>query len=335
MGMAILIVSVIGLICAVMLSFASKVFFVPVDEKAQALVEALPGANCGGCGFAGCEDYAKHMADDSSTPINKCPVGGAAVAAKLAEIMGVEAESAEKKVAVVMCAGDKDSAKTLLDYDRGPHNCKAVKRLFGGNKVCQFGCLGYGDCERACEYDAIRVINGVAKVDRNACVACGACARACPQELIRISPAKNMVVCECHNTDKGKDTRQACSVGCIGCKMCEKACKFDAVHVENNLAYIDPEKCKNCGMCEKKCPTGAIRDFRKAKKSLQAKAAPNKVNAKPKEKAVDEDKTVKEKESAKVGEAIPPKAEDVAPAVDMTPQPNAVDPKADEISPEV
>ncbi|MBQ6662894.1 MAG: RnfABCDGE type electron transport complex subunit B [Firmicutes bacterium] len=275
MAIPIILVVAVGLVCAVMLSIASKVFFVPVDETAAALREVLPGANCGGCGFAGCDDYANTLAADHDTPCNKCPVGGAAVAAKLAAILGVEAGSSEKQVAVVQCNGANEVTKTLLQYE-GLTSCKAAASLYGGLKLCQFGCLGLGDCVAACNYDAIRVVNGVAKVDRNACVACGACAKACPKHLIRIAPEKNQVICFCSNTDKGANTRKACEVGCIGCMKCEKTCKFDAVHVENNKAFIDPEKCKNCGMCAKACPTGAIINLRvltKAKADAAKKAA--------------------------------------------------------------
>ena len=247
------------------------VFFVPVDETAAALREVLPGANCGGCGFAGCDAYASAMAEDRDMPCNKCPVGGPAVAAKLAAILGVEAGSEDRKVAVVMCNGNKDVSKSLLEY-QGPKSCKAAKQLFGGLKECQFGCLGLGDCVDACNYDSIRVINGVAKVDRDACVACGACAKACPQSLIRISPVKNMVICHCHSTDKGGVTRKACEVGCIGCKKCESVCKFDSVHVTDNLAFINPDTCKNCGACAKVCPTGAIQNLRLKKKKPAAPA---------------------------------------------------------------
>lgn len=272
MAIPILLVVVVGLVCAIMLSIASKVFFVPVDETAAALRECLPGANCGGCGFAGCDDYAASMAKDRSVPCNKCPVGGPSVAARLAEVLGVEAGAAEKQVAVVMCQGSNDVSKSLLEY-QGPKSCKAAKQLFGGLKTCQFGCLGLGDCEAACNYNSIKVVNGVARVDRDACVACGACAKACPQSLIRISPASNMVICYCYSNDKGAVTRKACEVGCIGCKKCESVCKFDAVHVTDNLAFIDPEKCRNCGMCAKVCPTGAIRNLRLLAKEKEARAA--------------------------------------------------------------
>ena len=270
MGIPIILVVAVGLVCAVMLTIASKVFFVPVDETAAALREVLPGANCGGCGFAGCDDYANTLAADKETPCNKCPVGGPSVAAKLAEILGVEAGSDEKKVAVVMCNGSNQVSKTLLDY-QGPTSCKAAAQLFGGLKECAYGCLGQGDCVQACEFGAISVVDGVARVDRNACVACGACAKACPKNLIRIAPESNQVVCFCHSQAAGAEVRKICSAGCIGCKMCEKTCKFEAVTVENNLAYIDPEKCKNCGMCAKVCPTGAIINLKQLAK-LKEKA---------------------------------------------------------------
>lgn len=157
MAIPILLVVVVGLVCAIMLSIASKVFFVPVDETAAALRECLPGANCGGCGFAGCDDYAASMAKDRSVPCNKCPVGGPSVAARLAEVLGVEAGAAEKQVAVVMCQGSNDVSKSLLEY-QGPKSCKAAKQLFGGLKTCQFGCLGLGDCEAACNYNSIKEI---------------------------------------------------------------------------------------------------------------------------------------------------------------------------------
>ena len=271
MATAVILVVAVGLVCAVMLSIASKVFYVPVDETAAALREVLPGANCGGCGFAGCDDYANSLAAKTETDCSKCPVGGAAVAEKIAEILGVDAGSAEKRVAVVMCNGRSEVTKTLMEYE-GPASCSAASQLYGGLKLCSFGCLGQGDCVAACKYDAIKVVDGVARVDRNACVACGACVKACPKNLIRIAPESNKNICFCHNTDKGADTRKACEVGCIGCMKCEKTCKFDAVHVENNLAYIDPEKCKNCGMCAKECPTGAIINLRMLEKEKEKRA---------------------------------------------------------------
>ncbi len=270
----ILIVVAVGFVAAGILTIASKVFFVPVDETFATLRAELPGANCGACGFAGCDDYANAMAEDKSVGCTLCPVGGADVAAKLADILGVEAGGGDRDVAVVMCYGTCTASKKIMDYS-GVQTCSAAKQFFGGAGACSHGCMGLGDCVRACEFGAIKVIDGVAQVDRETCVACGMCAKVCPQHIIRISPEKNKNIVQCSSTDKGGDTRKNCSNGCIGCSMCVKACKFDAVHVENNLAFIDPVKCKNCGMCAKVCPTQAIVNMRKpvAKKKPAAPAA--------------------------------------------------------------
>ena len=171
-----------------------------------------------------------------------------------------------------MCNGNAEAAKTLMEY-QGLSTCAAAKQLFGGLSACRYGCMGLGDCAAACPYGAIQVCNGVAVVNRELCVGCGICANQCPNHVIRIAPAKNKVVVQCNSKDKGAVTRKNCANGCIGCKKCEKACKFEAVTVTDNLAMIDPEKCKNCGLCAKECPTGAILNMR-AKRKPAAPAAP-------------------------------------------------------------
>ncbi len=266
----VLIVVLIGFVCAGILTLASKVFFVPVDETFTLLREQLPGANCGGCGYAGCDDYANALVEDNSIPCNKCTAGGPDVVAALAEILGVTAEAAEKEVAVVMCNGTREAAKPLMEYT-GLKTCAAAKRFFGGVNRCPYGCMGLGDCVAACEFDAISICDGVAVVNRDNCVACGACARACPNKLIRISPAKNLVVVQCHSTAKAADTRKSCSNGCVGCRKCSKVCKFNAIRIKDSLAFIEPEKCRNCGLCAKECPTGAILNMR-VKKPAPKKA---------------------------------------------------------------
>ena len=241
----VLLVVAMGLVFAVILTIAAKVFFVPVDETVIKLREQLPGANCVGCGFAGCDDYASALAaDPEGVGPNKCPVGGADCAAALAAILGIEAGSAEPQVATVMCNGNSQAAKSLLEY-QGLTTCSAASTLYGGMNQCKYGCLGLGDCTRACNFDAIKICDGVAVVARELCTGCGACASACPKHVIRIAPAKNKVVVQCHSEDKGAATRKACSNGCIACGKCTKVCKFEAITVENNHAYIDPEKCKN------------------------------------------------------------------------------------------
>lgn len=268
----VILVAAIGFVLAVVLTFASKIFFVPVDETVAKLRAELPGANCGACGFAGCDDYANALGADPSVGTGKCPVGGAALAEALAAVLGVEADSSEPQVAVVMCNGHNDAAKTLMEY-QGLKTCKAAKQLFGGLSACPYGCMGLGDCAAACPYGAIQVCNGVAVVNRELCVGCGICAKQCPNSVIRIAPAKNKVVVQCNSKDTGAKVRKACTNGCIGCKKCEKACKFEAVKIENNLAMIDPDKCKNCGLCAKECPTGAILNMR-AKRKPAAPATP-------------------------------------------------------------
>ena len=276
----IVLVVVVGLIASVILAYASKVFYIQEDEKFILMRAELPGANCGGCGYAGCDDYAHALVEDpDGVPFTKCAVGGPSCAEKLGEILGKSADGLEKKVAFVMCNGTSNNAKKLFEYS-DIQTCKAAKQLYGGSKVCPNGCLGLGDCVEACTFDAIHVIKGVAVVNRDKCTSCSACAKACPNSLIKIIPESSKISVRCHNSQKAADARKACTVACIGCGMCQRTCKFDAVHVENNVASIDPAKCKKCGMCVVKCPTGAIQDImhtpdqlEKVKKTLEAMAA--------------------------------------------------------------
>lgn len=272
-----IIVAAVGLIFGVILTVAAKVMFVPVDEKVAAIREALPGANCGGCGFAGCDDYANAFEGNPDMSPGLCPVGGPDLASQIAGILGVEAGAVEEKVAMVMCQGNYGVTKQIMEADR-VHTCKSAKNFYGGNWACPHGCLGMGDCQQACNYDAIRIINGVAVIDREKCIGCGACAKVCPNHLVEILPKKMLVHVACKSTDKGAVTRKACQNGCIGCMKCQKSCKFEAITIENNLARIDYDKCKNCGLCAKECPTGAIVNYRK--KKAPAKPAAPKAEAK-------------------------------------------------------
>jgi len=252
----VLVVVVSGLIIGILLTIAAKVFAVLVDERVSACREALPGANCGACGFAGCDDYANACVD-GGTALNLCPVGGPKVAEALGEILGVSVDAAEGKFAEVRCMGTCDRTKPLMDYD-GVKTCKAAKQFFGGSGSCASGCMGFGDCVDACAFDAIGIVDGVAWVDRNNCVGCEQCVKACPNNLIAMAPSKNLVYVACSSTDKAADTMKVCKVGCIACGKCVKACKFDAIVIENNHAIIDPVKCTNCGMCVKECPRVCI-----------------------------------------------------------------------------
>lgn len=265
----IVLLGVMGFIFGAVLTFAAKKMEVPVDPIVAEIREELPGANCGACGYAGCDDYAAAFGEDRCTSPSKCPVGGPDLAAKLAEILGVETDDTAQPLAVVMCQGTKTLAKDYLQYEANI-TCTAAAQLFGGNKACSFGCLGGGDCVRACEFDAITIIDGLAVVDPEKCVGCGACAEACPKDVIEMLTTEDRVKVRCHSTDKGAQVMKACKIGCIGCMRCVKECRFDAIHVENFLAKIDYEKCVNCGACARVCPTKAIELIPRKKKAKPA-----------------------------------------------------------------
>ncbi|MCR5666973.1 MAG: RnfABCDGE type electron transport complex subunit B [Eubacterium sp.] len=254
---AAVIVAVVGIVIGFFLGFSSEKFKVEVDPKEEAVLDVLPGNNCGGCGYAGCSGLAAAIAKGEAE-ITACPVGGDPVAAQIGEIMGIEAETGDKMVAFVKCAGDCDKAKVNYNYF-GVESCDMMKFVPGGGpKKCDYGCLGYGECVDVCPFDAIHIVNGVAVVDKDECKACKKCITACPQNLIELVPYKAKYRVHCSSKDKGKDVMQSCEVGCIGCKLCEKSCHFDAVHVVDNIAYIDQDLCKGCGLCAKKCPKKII-----------------------------------------------------------------------------
>ena len=276
----VMLVVVIGLICAGLLVFASKVFHVAVDERVTLVREVLPGANCGGCGYAGCDDYAANLVADEGLSCTLCSPGWAAVASQVAEILGRSAGSVEPEVAQVMCNGTCDASRKVLEW-QGMSSCKGAKGWFSSPNACMFGCMGLGDCVDACQFDAIGIVDGIAKVNRENCVACGACVGACPQKIIRLVPEKSQVHVLCSSTDKGAVAKKNCDNACIGCTKCTTVCNFDAISVENFLAGIDVSKCKSCGLCAVVCPTGAINSFKK----LPAKEAADKAAAAKKAKA--------------------------------------------------
>lgn len=252
---AVLVLAIIGGVLGLALAFAAKVFEVKVDERQTAILEILPGANCGGCGFAGCANFAEAVVAGNAKA-GGCVVGGSEVAEKVAAIMGTEAGPETRRVAFVHCAGG-DRAVNKYDYG-GVESCVAALKLQNGPKQCAYACLGFGDCVRACKFNAIHIENGAARVDREKCTGCFACKAACPRSIIADVPYENHYFVPCSSKSKGAETRKECQVGCIACRLCEKACEFDAIHVIDNLAVIDYSKCTACGKCFEACPRKLI-----------------------------------------------------------------------------
>lgn len=253
-----LTISGMGLLFGAGLGFAGKKFHVEEDINIVLVRAALPGANCGGCGFLGCDDLAKAIVNGSAKP-NSCPVGGNECSQKISDILGIEAIIQAKQVSFVKCNGGSSKSTFLYDY-YGINDCASIIQLAGGgSKSCTYGCLGGGSCVNACMFGAITIIDGIAFIDKEKCTACGKCIAACPKKIIELVPYSNDVLVVCNSKDNGKTVRSHCTVGCIGCKMCEKVCEFDAIHVDNFLAKIDYDKCTMCNACALKCPSKTIR----------------------------------------------------------------------------
>lgn len=251
------VVGLVGIFVGLFLGIAGLKFKVESDEREEAVLAALPGNNCGGCGYAGCAGLAAAVVKGEA-PANACPVGGEAVGSRIAAIMGVETETLGRKVAFVHCQGDCEKAGADYEYN-GVKDCRIMAFVPGGGpKSCGSGCMGYGSCVDACPFDAIHVINGVAVVDREKCKACGKCVEVCPKHLISLIPYEAKTEVACRSTDKGPVTMKACTVGCIGCGICVKNCPAQAVVVTDFHAQIDQEKCTGCGACAEKCPKKAI-----------------------------------------------------------------------------
>ena len=260
---AVISLGAIALVLAAILYVASKKFAVYEDPRIAQVGEVLPQANCGGCGYPGCSGFADACVKAGSLDGKFCPVGGQPVMAKIADILGLAAGEAEPMVAVVRCNGTCANRPRINQYD-GAKSCAIAASLYGGETGCSYGCLGCGDCVAACQFDAIHMNpeTGLPEVDADKCTACGACVKACPKMIIELRkkwPKNRAVYVSCVSKDKGAVVMKACKAGCIGCGKCVKVCAFDAITVENNLAYIDPQKCKLCRKCVNECPTGAIR----------------------------------------------------------------------------
>lgn len=246
-----------GLLFGILLAYASKVFAVKADERIDIISGLLPGANCGGCGYAGCSALAAAIVQGDAK-VNACPVGGSETAAAIAKVMGVAEEGVVRKYSKVKCSGQCSVVQMKYDY-MGIDDCESAARLADGNKACKYSCLGFGSCVQKCAFGAITLRDGVAFIDRDKCTACGVCVESCPRGLIELIPYDNQYWVSCSTHDKGAAVRKACEVGCIGCKLCEKACQYDAIHVIDNVAKIEYDKCTNCGACAEKCPRKIIK----------------------------------------------------------------------------
>ena len=262
---AVIVLGCIALVAAVILYVCSKRFAVKEDPRIAQVTEVLPGANCGGCGFPGCSGMADALvkgADAGSLEGLNCPVGGADVMGKVADLLGMAIANSDPMVAVVRCNGTCELRPRIASYD-GLKTCTAINACGAGETGCGFGCLGCGDCVGACQFDAIHINpeTGLPEVDEEKCTACGACTKACPRNIIELrkkGPKGRRIFVSCVNKDKGAVAMKACKSACIGCGKCQKECKFEAITIENNLSYIDFTKCRMCKKCVDACPTKAI-----------------------------------------------------------------------------
>ncbi len=279
LGLTILTLCALGVLSAVILYFVAQKFKVFEDPRIDTVEGMLPGANCGGCGYPGCRGLADALVKNDDISALFCPVGGGDTMKGIALYLGKAAAEKEPQVAVVRCGGSCDKRPKINAYNGAP-SCAVITALYGGETGCTYGCLGQGDCEVSCPFGAI-VINkatGLPEVDEEKCTACGACVKACPKmiiELRRKGIKGRRVYVSCANKDKGAISRKVCEVSCIACTKCQKVCAFDAITIENNLAYIDGNKCKLCRKCAPECPTNAIIEVNfPAKKPVAAQPAP-------------------------------------------------------------
>lgn len=259
---SLLVLGITGIVAAVLLYFIAQKFKVEEDPRIDQVQEVLPGANCGGCGQAGCRAFAEACTKASSLDGLLCPVGGAPTMEKVGAILGLAAVAGEPKVAVVRCNGSCDARPRTSEYN-GAHSCAIMHSMYVGESGCAFGCLGCGDCVAACAFDALHINpkTGLPEVDEEKCTSCGKCVKACPRHIIELrykgTDGQRMVV-KCMNQDKGPVAKKNCANACIGCGLCAKVCPQEAITVTNNVAYIDYTKCVVCRECEPQCPTGAL-----------------------------------------------------------------------------
>ncbi len=266
---AVVVMGVMGAAFGILLGVAGKKFFVEVDPRVAQVRGCLPGANCGGCGFPGCDGYADAVVCGKAPP-DACKPGGPSAAAKIGQILGMAVDTdGEKQVARIICGGGGTCSNRATYV--GIPTCQAATLAGGGFKSCEFGCLGLGDCVKACQFGAIEMSpGGMPVIDEVKCVACGNCVKACPRHILELIPQSKTVFVACRSTALGAVTRKVCKVGCIACRLCVKTCPMEAITVEDNLARIDYSKCTVCGACAAKCPTKAIADLKKRAAEKQA-----------------------------------------------------------------
>lgn len=252
----VLVLGGLGVLFGALLGVAVKVLRPVQDDRTDQITELMPGANCGGCGYAGCGALAAAIVAGKASP-NACAVLSAETIHKIGDIMGMEIVPGRCVIARVICNGTCENAAVKCHYE-GIKSCSAAMRYGAGEKVCSFGCLGYGDCVKVCKFDAIHVVDGVAQTDITKCTGCGGCAVACPRNLIDLVDSEQRTFVKCRSTEKGAALREVCSAGCIGCKLCEGVCLTKSIHVTNHLAVIDYDACVNCGLCAEKCPKKVI-----------------------------------------------------------------------------
>lgn len=276
--------SVIGSLAGVILFLIAQKFKVYEDPRIDDVEGILPGANCGGCGFPGCRGFADACVKAESLDLMFCPVGGNDGMTKVAEALGRVAAIKDPTVAVVRCAGSPDHRQRTNRYDSAM-TCEIASGLYSGDTACSFGCLGLGDCTVVCTFDAIHMnpVTLLPEVDDAKCTSCGACVKACPKMIIELrkkNKKDRKIYVSCVNKDKGATAKKACSVACIGCKACLKACEYDAITIENFLAYIDPVKCKLCRKCVEVCPTDSILEINfPPRKKAEVEAAVTEIKA--------------------------------------------------------
>lgn len=253
-----LIIGGTGIVLGIILAIFSKIMAVEVDEKEEKIRSMLPSANCGACGYTGCDGYAQALAYGSEKNITLCKPGGQNTVDQISDYLGIKAEKMIKTTAVVMCRGNCNNTQKRADY-RGIESCQMSKQVAGGDNQCGYGCLGYGDCVSVCKYDAIHIINGVAFVDATKCISCMECINTCPQQIIELMPLKKSYsIVFCKNEDRGPVANKVCKASCIACRRCIKACPENCITIINNLAVIDYKKCTNCGACHQVCPHQCI-----------------------------------------------------------------------------